>query len=108
MEFIAQDSRQYASLFAMRLLEAIERLDPFPMSGRIVPECAVLAIREIIHGNYRVIYRVGGMWLNCSQSSTGLARWTSRNCDEDADRALLTSADQGVTWKLAEGGDLTR
>jgi len=30
------------------------------MSGRIVPECADPAIREIIYGNYRVIYRVRG------------------------------------------------
>ena len=60
VEFIAQDSPHYASLFAIRIIEAVERLDPFPLSGRTVPECGDPLIREIIHGNYRIIYRVNG------------------------------------------------
>ena len=34
--------------------------------------------------------------------------WFYRMDQRELERALLTSADQGVTWKLAEGGDLTR
>jgi plasmid stabilization system protein ParE len=36
--FIAQDSPAYAELIAERLVSAIERLQEFPESGRIVPE----------------------------------------------------------------------
>jgi plasmid stabilization system protein ParE len=57
-EFIAVDSEYYASLFAMDVLAAVERLSVFPMSGRIVPETADREIREIILGNYRIVYRV--------------------------------------------------
>ena len=30
----------------------------FPQSGRIVPELDYEEIREIIHGNYRIIYQI--------------------------------------------------
>ena len=57
-EFIAQDSPHYASLFVIDVLTVVERLDCFPESGRIVSEKHDPAIREIILGNYRIIYRV--------------------------------------------------
>jgi len=56
-DFIAQDSPQYASLFVIDVFAAVERLVPFPESGRIVPEKDDPAIREIIFGNYRIVYR---------------------------------------------------
>jgi len=58
VSFIARDSPHYASHFATRMLEVVERLEPFPKSGRIVPELDDPEIREIIHGNYRIIDRV--------------------------------------------------
>ena len=36
---------------------AVERLERFPESGRIVPEKNEPSIREIILGNYRIVYR---------------------------------------------------
>ncbi|MBX9657643.1 MAG: type II toxin-antitoxin system RelE/ParE family toxin [Nitrospiraceae bacterium] len=30
----------------------------FPQSGRIVPEVNDPAVREVIHGNYRIVYRL--------------------------------------------------
>ncbi|MEI6148853.1 MAG: type II toxin-antitoxin system RelE/ParE family toxin [bacterium] len=57
-EFIAVDSPQYAQLFALDVLRAIERLTTFPRSGRVVPEIGNPAVREIILGNYRIVYRV--------------------------------------------------
>jgi plasmid stabilization system protein ParE len=57
-EFISVDSPQYAQLFALDVLKAIERLAPFPRSGRIVPELGNATIREIILGNYRIVYRL--------------------------------------------------
>ena len=56
-EFIAQDSEYYAQLFAIDVLNAAERLVEFPESGRIVPEANNPSIREIIFGNYRIVYR---------------------------------------------------
>jgi len=57
-EFISVDSPQYAQLFAIDVLTAIERLALFPRSGRIVPELGNAAIREIVLGNYRIVYRL--------------------------------------------------
>lgn len=56
--FIAKDSVHYASLFAVDIIDAVERLDTFPRAGRIVPEKNNPSIREIIFGNYRIIYRL--------------------------------------------------
>ena len=56
--FIANDSDAYADLVVARLLEAVERLEQFPRSGRIVPELADPQLREIIESPYRIVYRV--------------------------------------------------
>jgi len=56
--FIAVDSPQYASLFAIDVLASVERLQFFPRSGRILPEMQDPDIREIILGNYRIVYRI--------------------------------------------------
>jgi toxin ParE1/3/4 len=58
--FIAADSPQYARLFAMDVLVAVERLADFPKSGRVVPELKDPAIREILFGSYRIVYGVKG------------------------------------------------
>jgi plasmid stabilization system protein ParE len=36
----------------------VEELKAFPECGRIVPETGNKAIRELIYGNYRIIYRL--------------------------------------------------
>jgi toxin ParE1/3/4 len=58
--FISRDSPFYARLLAIDVLEAVERLPKFPKSGRIVPELKNSNIREIILGNYRIVYRLKG------------------------------------------------
>src|SRR3989442_809920 len=58
--FIAKDSPYYARLFAIDVLEAVDRLPKLPKSGRIVPELRNPLIREIILGNYRIVYRLRG------------------------------------------------
>ena len=57
-EFIAPDSPHYAQLFALDVLNAVDRLAVFPRSGRVVPEFGNSAIREIVLGNYRIVYRL--------------------------------------------------
>ena len=55
-DFIARDSPRYAQVFASRISEAVDRLRLFPASGRVVPEIGAEHVREIIVGNYRVVY----------------------------------------------------
>jgi toxin ParE1/3/4 len=56
--FIARDAPPIAVVFAERAFSATDRLAEFPRSGRVVPELDVEEIREIILGNYRLIYRI--------------------------------------------------
>ncbi len=57
-QFIAHDSPHYASVFVMDVLDCVEQLESFPKSGRVTPEMNNPDIREIILGNYRIIYRL--------------------------------------------------
>ena len=55
---VARDSTHYAALVVERIVEAVERLKDNPRSGRVVPELGDESIREVIHGNYRIVYRL--------------------------------------------------
>ncbi len=57
-EFISQDSPERATLFVDRLIQRGDRLGLFPKSGRRVPELESEDIREVLEGNYRIVYRV--------------------------------------------------
>ncbi|MBU1187013.1 MAG: type II toxin-antitoxin system RelE/ParE family toxin [Acidobacteria bacterium] len=54
--FIARDSQVYADTVILEIIESIERLITFPESGRFVPELNDEKTREIIVGNYRIVY----------------------------------------------------
>ena len=56
--FISRDSSYYARVFANDIFIAAERLEQFPRSGRVVPEVGREDIREILFGDYRIIYRI--------------------------------------------------
>ena len=56
-DFIAQDSPYYARLFATDIINAVERLSSFPNLGRMMPEKNDPIIREIIFGDFRIVYR---------------------------------------------------
>jgi toxin ParE1/3/4 len=57
-DYIAEDNVEAARVFLIDIFGAVERLQSFPNSGRVVPEVKRPNIREIIFKNYRVIYRV--------------------------------------------------
>jgi plasmid stabilization system protein ParE len=57
-EYFAKDSEHYAGLTISRIFSAVEQLIQFPHSGRIVPERDEPAIREVIVGRFRVVYRI--------------------------------------------------
>lgn len=57
-DYIAQDSKNYAQIQVERIKTAALRAGEFPESGRIVPEAPHQEWREILTGNYRILYRV--------------------------------------------------
>lgn len=56
--FIARDNPQAAERFGNEIIAKAEKLDAFPMLGRVVPEFKIDNIREIIRRPYRIVYRV--------------------------------------------------
>ena len=55
--YISKDSKRYAENQIKRIKERTIILRSQPDSGRIVPELEIIEIRELIEGNYRIIYR---------------------------------------------------
>lgn len=56
--YISQDSATYADRFIEKILLRVEQLESYPQSGRRVPEFNNEALRELIEGNYRIIYKI--------------------------------------------------
>ncbi len=57
-EFISKGSLFYAQVQTERFFQRVEILETYPQAGRKVPEINSPDIRELIEGNYRIIYRI--------------------------------------------------
>jgi len=57
-EFISKDSEKYAKIQVQKFFKSAESLQSNCKIGRIVPELNRKEIRELILGNYRLIYRI--------------------------------------------------
>ena len=57
-EFIAADAPFRASVFVEEILEVVDQLEDFPRIGRVIPEKNDPIFRELIFGNYRILYRL--------------------------------------------------
>lgn len=56
-DYIARDSILYAQYTIQNIFKSTERLQLFSNSGRFLPELPNTLYRELIMGNYRIIYR---------------------------------------------------
>jgi len=57
-DYIALDSKKYASLTIRKLFSLAQEIPKNPMLGRLVPEFGNSEIRERILGNYRIVYKL--------------------------------------------------
>jgi addiction module RelE/StbE family toxin len=57
-EYIAKDSRYYATNVIENIVSKAENLDDFPEIGRVVPEIGDENVKELIIYSYRLIYEV--------------------------------------------------
>ena len=57
-EYIFKDSPKYAELTVLNLFDAPTILINYPNAGKMVPEFSLPSIRELICGNYRIIYKI--------------------------------------------------
>ena len=56
--YIAQDNPSAAKKWVETLFGKVQQLKSSPQSGRVVPETHSEDIRELLYGNYRIIYRL--------------------------------------------------
>ncbi len=59
-DFIARDDAQAVARHTERLIARTEALAAHPQLGSIVPEVPGGNLRELVEGNYRIVYRVRG------------------------------------------------
>jgi len=57
-EYIAQDNPTAAENWVNAVFTNVEQLNKFPESGRFVPGINNNFFRELMYGNYRIIYRI--------------------------------------------------
>ena len=57
-KYIDQDNPSAAKKWVETIFEKVELLKSSPQSGRVVPETRSDDIRELLYGNYRIIYRL--------------------------------------------------
>jgi toxin ParE1/3/4 len=59
-EYISLDSEFYAIKIVDRIYARALILESQMYVGRVVPEFAISTVRELIEGNYRIIYEIDG------------------------------------------------
>jgi plasmid stabilization system protein ParE len=57
-DHIAESNLETAKEWLIDIFGAVDRLQNFPESGRVVPEVKRPNVREIVFKNYRIVYRV--------------------------------------------------
>jgi len=57
-DYISKESKRYAELQITKIIDRTEILIKYPYVGRIVPEIDKDNIRELIEGNYRIVYKI--------------------------------------------------
>ena len=59
-DYYCEVAPSYAERFEEQIFEATRRLEPFPRSGRVIPEAEDGQLREVIYRAYRIMYHVDG------------------------------------------------
>jgi len=58
LEYIALSNQSAAQKLAKTVFDAVDRLEDFPLSGRIPPELEDLSYREVLVNPCRVLYKI--------------------------------------------------
>lgn len=58
VKYISKDKPKAAKNWADEIKQSVEKLAEYPRMGRIVPEFSDESIREIIKGQYRIVYKI--------------------------------------------------
>jgi plasmid stabilization system protein ParE len=81
--YIAADDPMAARRFVARLIERANRLAKTPHTGRWLPEFPESKLRELIEGNYRIVYRVRAKTVQVLTVFEGHRRFPARDLPEE-------------------------
>lgn len=84
--YIALDSAYYAAAFVREIRDAARSLRQVARRGRVVPELSDPTIRELLIGNYRLLYQLRGpevLVLAIIHSARDLASFWARDPRSD-------------------------
>ena len=56
--YIGEFSERYAKEFVQKIYQRTGQLSVFPLMGRKIPEIGLDQYRELIEGNYRIMYEL--------------------------------------------------
>lgn len=62
-DFISINNPEAAIKWVNKIIKRCQNLSRFPHRGRIVPEIGLNSTRELIEGNYRIVYRIRDPWI---------------------------------------------
>lgn len=82
-QYIAADRPEAARAWAIALFERAASLGKYPRRGRRVPEVGRDEIREALHGDYRLIYRVDPTRLVILTVRHGRRQWDPTEIEGD-------------------------
>jgi toxin ParE1/3/4 len=57
-DYISNDSSRYATITTQKIYQRAQEIIDNPNLGRVVQEFREKFVRELIEGNYRIIYRI--------------------------------------------------
>ncbi len=57
-DFVAKDSKYYAMRHVTKILKRTQVLKKYPKAGKVVVELEDEQVRELVLGNYRIIYEI--------------------------------------------------
>jgi addiction module RelE/StbE family toxin len=57
-EYISKDSVRYAEITVLELFNSVDILESHPKIGVIVPDFKNENLRQLIRGNYRIVYHI--------------------------------------------------
>ena len=57
-EYISKDSKKYAKLEILKIKSRTQVLKEQPLIGKEVIESGNIDVRELVEGNYRIIYKM--------------------------------------------------
>lgn len=58
VHYISQDNPKAARDWSKSIFQSIKSLENFPSLGQIVPEYSEGTIRELLKGQYRIVYKI--------------------------------------------------